>query len=60
MGGLPEGGAMVAVQAAEDEVRPLLTGGVDIAAVNGRPWSCRVMRTRSWNSRRGGRTSGCG
>ncbi|MFF8446002.1 SDR family NAD(P)-dependent oxidoreductase, partial [Streptomyces californicus] len=35
MGALPEGGAMVAVQAAEDEVRPLLTGGVDIAAVNG-------------------------
>ncbi|MEU6593911.1 type I polyketide synthase [Streptomyces sp. NPDC046881] len=35
MQGLPEGGAMIAVQAAEDEVRPLLTEGVDIAAVNG-------------------------
>ncbi|RBM23796.1 acyltransferase domain-containing protein, partial [Streptomyces sp. PT12] len=30
-----EGGAMVAVQASESEVLPLLTGGVDIAAVNG-------------------------
>ncbi|MEU9716872.1 SDR family NAD(P)-dependent oxidoreductase [Streptomyces sp. NPDC047976] len=35
MGALPEGGAMVSVQAAEDEVRPLLTADVDIAAVNG-------------------------
>ncbi|RBM22004.1 polyketide synthase [Streptomyces sp. PT12] len=35
MGALPEGGAMVAVQASESEVLPLLTGGVDIAAVNG-------------------------
>ncbi|WP_228082889.1 type I polyketide synthase [Streptomyces profundus] len=35
MGALPEGGAMVAVQAAEAEVAPLLTEGVDIAAVNG-------------------------
>nr|WP_083737807.1 type I polyketide synthase [Amycolatopsis keratiniphila] len=35
MQALPEGGAMVAVQAAEDEVTPLLTGAVDIAAVNG-------------------------
>ncbi|UED88699.1 SDR family NAD(P)-dependent oxidoreductase [Streptomyces profundus] len=35
MGALPEGGAMVAVQAAEAEVLPLLTDGVDIAAVNG-------------------------
>ncbi|WP_329199398.1 SDR family NAD(P)-dependent oxidoreductase [Streptomyces sp. NBC_00667] len=32
---LPDGGAMLAVQAAEDEVLPLLTGGVGIAAVNG-------------------------
>ncbi|MDT5082329.1 MAG: mycoketide-CoA synthase, partial [Mycobacterium sp.] len=30
----PEGGAMVAVAAGEDEVRPLLHDGVDIAAVN--------------------------
>ncbi|MFE2851117.1 SDR family NAD(P)-dependent oxidoreductase [Streptomyces lavendulae] len=35
MEALPEGGAMVSVQAAEDEVRALLTDGVDIAAVNG-------------------------
>ncbi|MFG2578126.1 type I polyketide synthase [Streptomyces malaysiensis] len=32
---LPAGGAMVAVQAAEDEVAPLLTEGVSIAALNG-------------------------
>ncbi|RKN05844.1 type I polyketide synthase, partial [Streptomyces radicis] len=35
MGALPEGGAMVAVQAPESEVLPLLTDGMDIAAVNG-------------------------
>ncbi|MEB3981852.1 acyltransferase domain-containing protein [Mycobacterium sp. 663a-19] len=35
MAGLPAGGAMVAVAAAEDEVSPLLTEGVGIAAVNG-------------------------
>ncbi|MER6570166.1 type I polyketide synthase, partial [Streptomyces sp. NPDC001093] len=35
MQALPEGGAMVAVQATEDEVRPLLVDGVGIAAVNG-------------------------
>ncbi|WP_308404869.1 type I polyketide synthase [Streptomyces sp. 35G-GA-8] len=35
MDALPEGGAMVAVEAAEDEVRPLLSAGVAIAAVNG-------------------------
>ncbi|MET8542622.1 type I polyketide synthase [Kitasatospora sp. NPDC004799] len=35
MQALPEGGAMVAVKAAEAEVLPLLTGGVSIAAVNG-------------------------
>ncbi|MGW2378462.1 beta-ketoacyl synthase N-terminal-like domain-containing protein, partial [Kitasatospora sp. NPDC001683] len=34
MDALPEGGVMVAVEAAEDEVTPLLTGGVGIAAVN--------------------------
>ncbi|OBI39506.1 type I polyketide synthase [Mycobacterium sp. E2238] len=35
MQALPEGGAMFAVQATEDEVRPLLVPGVGIAAVNG-------------------------
>ncbi len=35
MDALPDGGAMVAVQASEDEVRPLLTERVSIAAVNG-------------------------
>ncbi|MGW3572173.1 SDR family NAD(P)-dependent oxidoreductase, partial [Streptomyces sp. NPDC000941] len=35
MQGLPAGGAMVAVQAAEDEVLPLLSSEVSIAAVNG-------------------------
>ncbi|MEU0054520.1 type I polyketide synthase [Streptomyces sp. NPDC006309] len=35
MQALPEGGAMVAVRAAEDEVTPLLTPGTGIAAVNG-------------------------
>ncbi|MGW2749322.1 acyltransferase domain-containing protein, partial [Streptomyces sp. NPDC001450] len=35
MQALPEGGAMVAVQAAEDEVLPLLSDEVGIAAVNG-------------------------
>ncbi|KUJ54349.1 beta-ketoacyl synthase, partial [Streptomyces albus subsp. albus] len=32
---LPAGGAMIALQAAEDEVLPLLTDGVGIAALNG-------------------------
>ncbi|GAB7142320.1 type I polyketide synthase [Mycobacterium riyadhense] len=35
MQALPAGGAMVAVQATEDEVRPLLTAEIGIAAVNG-------------------------
>ena len=34
MAALPAGGAMIAVQAGEDEVAPLLTGGVSIAAIN--------------------------
>ncbi|MFF2813007.1 type I polyketide synthase, partial [Streptomyces sp. NPDC058000] len=32
---LPTGGAMIAVEATEDEVTPLLTDGVSLAAVNG-------------------------
>ncbi|MEV6446246.1 type I polyketide synthase [Amycolatopsis sp. NPDC051716] len=35
MQALPPGGAMVAIQASEAEIAPLLTGGVSIAAVNG-------------------------
>jgi acyl transferase domain-containing protein len=35
MGALPEGGMMVAVQAAEEDVRPLLVGAAGIASVNG-------------------------
>ncbi|WP_335936422.1 type I polyketide synthase [Streptomyces sp. PTD5-9] len=35
MQALPEGGVMIAVRAAEDEVAPLLADGVGIAAVNG-------------------------
>ncbi|MEU3601297.1 SDR family NAD(P)-dependent oxidoreductase, partial [Streptomyces sp. NPDC006798] len=35
MDALPSGGVMVAVEAAEDEVAPLLAGGVSLGAVNG-------------------------
>nr|BFE69880.1 hypothetical protein GCM10020092_031810 [Actinoplanes digitatis] len=35
MSELPAGGVMIAVEATEDEVTPLLTDGVSIAAVNG-------------------------
>ncbi|SEF36329.1 Acyl transferase domain-containing protein [Amycolatopsis pretoriensis] len=35
MQALPTGGSMVALQATEDEVTPLLTGDVSIAAING-------------------------
>ncbi|MGK8522858.1 SDR family NAD(P)-dependent oxidoreductase [Nocardia asteroides] len=35
MAGLPPGGVMVAVEAEPDELAPLLSDGVDIAAVNG-------------------------
>ncbi|MFD0272046.1 SDR family NAD(P)-dependent oxidoreductase, partial [Streptomyces sp. NPDC127106] len=35
MQALPSGGVMIAVQASEDEIRPLLTDRVSIAAVNG-------------------------
>jgi acyl transferase domain-containing protein len=35
MDALPTGGAMAAIEAAEDEVRPLLTEPVSLAAVNG-------------------------
>ncbi|MFE5142017.1 SDR family NAD(P)-dependent oxidoreductase [Streptomyces fagopyri] len=43
---LPSGGAMFALEAAEDEVLPLLTDGVSIAAVNG-PRSVVVSGTET-------------
>ncbi len=35
MGGLPDGGGMLAVEASEDEVRAVLDDGLSVAAVNG-------------------------
>src|SRR6476469_899639 len=35
MQALPSGGAMIAIQATEDEILPLLSGNVGIAAING-------------------------
>jgi polyketide synthase 12 len=46
MQSLPSGGAMVAVQATEDEVLPLLTAEIGIAAVNG-PASVVVSGTEA-------------
>ncbi|MFE3743353.1 SDR family NAD(P)-dependent oxidoreductase, partial [Streptomyces sp. NPDC059134] len=44
MAALPEGGAMAAIEATEDEVLPYLTDGVSVAAVNG-PTSLVVSGT---------------
>ena len=46
MQALPEGGAMVAIAATEDEVGPLLTEGASIAAING-PTSVVVSGERA-------------
>ncbi|WP_079124678.1 type I polyketide synthase [Streptomyces lushanensis] len=63
MDALPMGGAMVAVEASEDEAAALLTGGVSIAAVNG-PRSVvlsgdedRVLRTAERLAAEGRRTA---
>ncbi|MEW2161326.1 type I polyketide synthase [Streptomyces sp. NPDC007189] len=62
MQALPEGGAMVAVEASEDEVLPLLAGldaEVGIAAVNG-PRSLVVSGTEDGVSRVAGHLAGLG
>ncbi|RIH58716.1 acyltransferase domain-containing protein [Streptomyces sp. SHP22-7] len=62
---LPAGGAMVAVQATEAEVAPLLTPGVALGRSTARtPSCCPVRRAKSWpwppgSSPGAARPSGC-